>query len=171
MSTAGASGSRAPRTLRFGVIGGGMAGILASIKLKEAGFGDVVVYEKAGRVGGTRRENTYPGIACDVPSHLYSYSFSLDPHWSHRFSPGAEIQAYFERIARERGIDPLIRFGEEVTRCEFRNGRWRIDTARGHRDEVDVVIAATGVLHHPKIPDIEGRDAFRGTSAHSARCG
>src|SRR5207247_7377190 len=111
---------------RVAVIGAGMAGVLSAIKLTEAGYADVAVYEKADRVGGTWRENTYPGIACDVPSHLYSYSFSLAPEWSHRFSPGAEIQAYFERIAREHGIERLIRFGEEVTRCEFTNGRWRL---------------------------------------------
>jgi cation diffusion facilitator CzcD-associated flavoprotein CzcO len=157
------------RPLRFAVIGAGMAGILSAIKLREAGYDDFTVYEKADRVGGTWRENTYPGLACDVPSHLYSYSFALAPDWSHRFSPGPEIEAYFERIATERGIRSRIRFGEEVTRCAFVSGRWQLETAAGHRDEVDVVIAATGVLHHPKYPDIDGLDSFLGAQFHSAR--
>src|SRR5690242_13843802 len=157
------------RPLRFAVIGAGMAGILSVIKLVEAGFGDVTVYEKADRVGGTWRENTYPGLACDVPSHLYSYSFALTPEWSHRFSPGPEIQAYFERIAREHDVERYIRFGEEVTSCAFRDGRWHLDTANGLHDEFDVVIAATGVLHHPRLPDIEGLDSFAGAAFHSAR--
>ncbi len=155
--------------MRVVVVGAGMAGILSAIKLREAGLGDVVLYEKASRLGGTWRENTYPGIACDVPSHLYCYSFAPNPDWSHRFSPGMEIQAYLERVAREHGVDGLIRFGEEVTRCELAGGRWRLETARGERDEADVVIAATGVLHHPRYPDIEGLERFRGACFHSAR--
>ncbi len=154
---------------RFIVIGAGMAGILAAIKLREAGFDDFTVYEKADRLGGTWRENTYPGIACDVPSHLYSYSFAPNPSWSRQFSPGAEIQAYFEDVARRHGIGTAIRFGEEVTRCAFEDGRWRIQTARGTSDTADFVIAATGVLHHPAIPEIEGLDSFGGAVFHSAR--
>src|SRR6266542_2210802 len=135
-----------------------MAGILAAIKLAEAGLTDFTVYEKADRVGGTRRENTYPGLSCDVPSHLYSYSFGLTPEWSHRFSPGAEIQAYFERVAEEHDVMERVRFGDAVTRCELSEGRWQLTTASGHRDTVDIVIAATGVLHHPKYPEIDGLD-------------
>src|SRR5262249_46447553 len=102
-----------PRRLRLAVIGAGMAGILSAIKLKEAGLTDFTVYEKADRVGGTWRENTYPGLSCDVPSHLYSYSFALTPEWTHRYSPGSEIQAYFERIAHEHDIQRNVRFGDE----------------------------------------------------------
>jgi cation diffusion facilitator CzcD-associated flavoprotein CzcO len=157
------------RELRFAVIGAGMAGILSAIKLREAGFTDFTVYEKGDRVGGTWRENTYPGLACDVPSHLYSYSFALTPDWSHRFSPGPEIESYFERVASEHGVLPHVRFGEEVVSSTFREGRWHLETKSGDRDEVDVVIAATGVLHHPKYPDIAGLDAFEGAMFHSAR--
>src|SRR5262245_30579524 len=105
------------RALRVVVIGAGMAGVLSAIKLREAGYDDLVVYEKADRLGGTWRENTYPGIACDVPSHLYSYSFALNPEWSSTFAAGDEIQDYFERVADEHGAMGAIRFGEEVTRA------------------------------------------------------
>ncbi len=146
-----------------------MAGILSAIKLTEAGFTDLTVYEKADRVGGTWRENTYPGIACDVPSHLYRYSFAPNPDWSHTFSPGDEIEAYFEHVTKDHGVEHCIKFGEEVTRCELVDGRWHLETATGTKDVVDVVIAATGVLHQPRYPDIEGLDTFAGHAFHSAR--
>lgn len=165
-SRAGVSRGHTPR---FAIIGAGMSGILAAIQLREAGYDDFAIYEKADRLGGTWRENTYPGVACDVPSHLYCYSFATNPEWSHRFSPGAEIQAYFEDVARRYGVDREIRFGIEIVRCAFEDGRWRIETADGRRDHADYVIAATGVLHHPSLPDIEGLDRFAGACFHSAR--
>jgi cation diffusion facilitator CzcD-associated flavoprotein CzcO len=157
------------RPLRFVIVGAGMAGILAAIRLEEAGHRDWVVLEKADRLGGTWRENTYPGIACDVPSHLYSYSFAPNPDWSHHFAPGAEIRRYFEDVARGHGVDRRVRFGAEVTRAAFRDGRWHLETARGEREAADVVVAATGVLHHPNLPDIAGLDRFSGACFHSAR--
>ncbi len=157
------------RPLRFAVVGAGMSGILSAIKLLEAGLTDFTVYEKAGRIGGTWRENTYPGVGCDVPSHLYSYSFEPNPDWSHLFAPGDEIQAYFEAVARDHDLDRFIRFGDEVVSCDWEGGRWQLCTASGHRDTADVVIAATGVLHHPKYPEIEGVDSFAGPAFHSAR--
>ena len=162
-------GAGTGRPLRFVIIGAGMSGIVAGIKLDAAGHHDYVIYEKAERLGGTWRENTYPGIACDVPSHLYSYSFAPNPNWSHRFAPGPEIQAYFEDVARQYGVDQRIRFGMGITRCEFRDGRWQLETGTGQRDQADVVIAATGVLHHPNVPAIAGLDRFAGACFHSAR--
>ena len=158
-----------PRDLRFVVIGAGMAGVLTGIRLREAGHEDWVIYEKGDRVGGTWRENTYPGLTCDVPSHIYCYSFEPNPGWSRRFSPGAEIREYFEGVSRKCGVLPRIQFNEEVTRLEFADGRWRIELKSGRRDEADVVIAATGVLHHPRYPDIEGLDSFEGARFHSSR--
>ena len=154
---------------RFVVVGAGMAGLLSATKLREAGFTDITVYEKADRLGGTWRENTYPGIACDVPSHLYTYSFAPNPDWSHAFSPGAEILGYLEAVANRHGVAGLVRYGTEVRRLEYDGSRWRIELSTGQRDEADVVIAATGVLHHPRYPDIDGLDEFAGPLFHSAR--
>lgn len=154
---------------RFLVIGAGMAGIMSAIKLREAGYDDFVVYEKADRLGGTWRENTYPGVACDVPSHLYSYSFAPNPEWSRMFAPGEEICAYLESVASRYDIHPYIRFNSEVGELRFDGARWHLTTTDGRTDEADFVIAATGVLHHPRYPEIPGLDAFEGPLFHSAR--
>ena len=164
-TTAGPKG----RDLRILVIGAGMAGILAGIKLREAGFHNVAIYEKADRIGGTWRENTYPGLTCDVPSHAYTYSFEPNPDWSLHLPPGAEIQAYFEAVTRKYGVDRLIRFQTEIVSCEHRQGRWQIRTSDGTADQADIVIAATGVLHHPNTPNLPGLGSFAGACFHSAR--
>ncbi len=161
--------AKSPRSdLRVVVIGAGMSGILAAIKLKEAGI-DFSIVEKADRLGGTWRENTYAGIACDVPSHFYSYSFALNPEWTRQFSPGAEIQAYFQSVAERFGVAEEIQYGKEVMRANFENGRWRLEMSDGSSEFADFVIAATGVLHHPNLPDIEGLEDFEGAAFHSAR--
>ncbi|MFP6630086.1 MAG: NAD(P)/FAD-dependent oxidoreductase [Myxococcota bacterium] len=155
---------------RFAILGAGMSGILAAIKLKQAGY-DFTVFEKADKVGGTWRENTYPGIACDVPSHLYCYSFELNPEWSYTSSPGSEIQAYFEGVTKRYGLEDSMRFGDPVVRCELSggsDGRWEVETGAGFIDHFEWVIAATGILHHPKFPDIEGLEHFEGAMFHSA---
>lgn len=159
----------APRSLRIVVLGAGVSGILAAIRLREAGFEDVTIYEKGESVGGTWRENTYPGIACDVPSHMYRYSFAPNPEWSHVYSGGEEIRAYVEGVARRYDLLPSIRFGREITRMEFSSGRWHLTVGTGEQDHADVVIAATGVLHHPNIPAFEGSESFSGALFHSAR--
>lgn len=155
--------------LRFVIIGAGMAGMLSAINLRKAGFNDITVYEKADRIGGTWRENTYPGLTCDVPSHSYTYSFEPNPNWSHRLPPGPEVQAYFERTAAKYQLEQVIKFNEEISHCNFSEGRWHIETKSGIKDQADFVIAATGVLHHPSYPSIEGMDSFSGSLFHSAR--
>ena len=157
------------RPLRFAVLGAGMAGLLAAIRLKEAGDTNLTVYEKGDRVGGTWRENRYPGLTCDVPSHSYTYSFAPNPDWSRYYAGGSEIQRYFESITDRYGLREHIRFNTEVSSCRYLDGRWHIATADGAGDIVDVIIAATGVLHHPRMPDIEGIDRFNGPCFHSAR--
>lgn len=155
-----------PRTI---IIGAGMAGILAGIKLKERGETDFVIYEKGDSVGGTWRENRYPGLACDVPAHSYTYSFALNPEWSSYFAPGPEIRAYFEDIARRFGIVEHVRFNTPIARCEWRDGKWHVETSTGEHDSAEVLVAATGVLHHPMIPDLPGLANFAGPAFHSAR--
>ena len=157
------------RNLRFVVIGAGVSGILAVIRLRQRGFEDVVVYEKANRLGGTWRENRYPGVACDVPSVLYSYSFAPNAEWSHRFSPGAEILAYLDQVAAEYGVERSVVYGEEVVHAEHDGHRWHLHTDSGQTDEADVVIAATGVFHHPFVPGLDGLGDFAGDQFHTAR--
>ena len=142
------------RNKRVVVIGAGMAGILAGIKLREAGIEDFVIYEKAARVGGTWRENTYPGLTCDVPSHHYTYTFERNPDWTRHMPPGSEIQDYFERTAIKYGIDALTHFNREAASAEFVDGRWQLGFRDGSSDVADILIAATGVLHQPKYPQI-----------------
>ena len=146
-----------------------MAGILAVIKLRESGITDVTCFEKADDLGGTWRENTYPGIACDVPSHVYSYSFAPNPDFSRMFSPGEEIQDYLRQVATDHGVLDVVRFGEEVLKMSYADHAWSLVTTSGDQGRFDVVIAATGVLHHPRLPDIDGLDTFEGDIFHSAR--
>ena len=152
------------------IVGAGMSGICMGVKLRRAGFDDFTILEKAESVGGTWRENTYPGLSCDVPSSYYAYTFDPNAEWTHYFSSGAEIREYFERATRRHGLEPHIRFGEEVTEARFEDGRWLVATNSG-RDklEADVLVSAAGVLHHPRTPQIEGLDDFGGAMFHSAR--
>jgi cation diffusion facilitator CzcD-associated flavoprotein CzcO len=151
------------------VIGAGMSGLLAGIKLKAAGYTNVSIYEKAGEIGGTWRENTYPGLTCDVPSHHYTYSFERNPDWTRHLPPGDEIQAYFKTVTRKYELDALIRFNTEVVDARFTNGVWALQLSDGSSDHAHAVIAATGVLHQPSVPAIPGMDNFEGALFHSAR--
>lgn len=146
-----------------------MAGILAGIKLLETGNENFTIYEKADRIGGTWRENTYPGLTCDVPSHHYTYTFERNPDWTRHLSPGDEIQSYFEHTVDKYRIEPFIRFNSEVEQAEFRTGLWHLTFKDGSTDVANVVIAATGVLHHPSVPQIPGMDSFEGATFHTAR--
>jgi len=146
-----------------------MSGIAAVVKLQKAGYTELTVYEKSDRVGGTWRENTYPGLSCDVPSRWYSFSFALKADWPHRFSHGPDIQAYMESVARDFGVTDKVRFNCVVTDLVYEAPCWRLTTASGEQAIYDVVIAATGILHQPVYPDIPGLDSFAGAAFHSAR--
>ena len=151
------------------IIGAGMSGIAAAVMLRKAGYTDLTVYEKADRVGGTWRENNYPGLSCDVPSYHYSFTFAPNPDWSHRYSYGPEIQAYMEHTAKRFGVTGITRFKTPVSELRYQAPTWLLTTGNGEKRVFDVVVAATGVLHHPVTPDIPGLGKFRGASFHSAR--
>lgn len=157
------------RRPRIAIVGAGMSGIAAVVKLRKAGYTDLTVFEKADRVGGTWRENTYPGLSCDIPSAWYSFSFALNPDWNYRYSYGPEIQAYMETVAHDFGVTEIVRFNTAVTDLVYDEPVWKLTTSQGEELVFDIVISATGILHRPAYPDIEGRDSFAGSSFHSAR--
>lgn len=154
---------------RVVIVGAGMSGLCMAIKLRRSGLQDITIYEKARQLGGTWRDNTYPGLTCDVPSRFYQYSFELNPGWTHRYSPGPEIWAYLDRVADRYDIRRHIVFGTEVTEGRFADGRWHIRTSTGQEDVADFLVSATGVLHHPRRPRIDGLESFGGAAFHSAR--
>ncbi len=161
--------SSLPEHVHTLVVGAGFAGLAMAIKLKQAGDEDFLVIERGEDVGGTWRDNTYPGAACDVPSQLYSYSFALNPHWSRSFSPQPEIQDYIQQVAEESGTLSHFVFGtdaEEATWDEERNV-WQVRTSRGDLT-AKVMVSAAGALSDPRNPDIEGFDSFQGEVFHSA---
>ena len=160
------------KTSRIAIIGTGFGGLGMAIRLKQAGIEDFVMLEKAAGVGGTWRDNSYPGAACDVPSHLYSFSFERKTDWSHTFARQDEILAYLQHCARKYGLLEHIRFGKEVSVASFDEAaqRWHIETADGERLEAQVLITACGQLNRPAYPDIPGLERFEGEAFHSARC-
>lgn len=157
----------ADRAFRVVVAGAGVAGLFMAEVLKRAGI-DFTVYEKASEVGGTWRDNTFPGLFVDVLSRQYEFPFQPNYNWSRKYAPAAEILAYVKKVARDRRLTQFIRFNEEITGARFNDGKWSIETAKGRTDVADVFIAATGFLHKPVLPDIEGRECFAGPSFHSA---
>jgi cation diffusion facilitator CzcD-associated flavoprotein CzcO len=153
------------------IVGAGFGGMAAAIELRRHGFSEVTVLERASGLGGTWHYNDYPGCACDVPSHLYSFSFDQRRHWSRICSPRDEILAYLEEVAREQGVDRMIRFGVDVVSCRWEAGssRWTVSSADGRSWECEALIIATGQLHQPAVPSIDGVERFEGHSFHSAR--
>ena len=155
--------------LRVAIIGAGAGGLMAGIRLRQLGIRDVSIFEKEIDLGGTWRDNTYPGLICDVPSHLYRFSFAPNPDWSRTFSPGSEIYAYVRKVAEEHRAEEMISYNSEVIELEYADKQWRLITNRGDQGTFDIVISAVGILHHPVYPDIEGLDDFNGPCFHSAR--
>ncbi|MGK5499725.1 flavin-containing monooxygenase [Streptomyces sp. URMC 125] len=156
--------------VRVAVIGSGFGGLGAAVRLRRAGVTDFVVLERRDSVGGTWRDNSYPGCACDVPSHLYSFSFAPNPDWPRTFSGQEHIRAYLERVADTFGLRPHICCNAEVTeaRWDGEELRWEIDTTGGTLT-ADMLVSATGPLSDPKIPGIPGLDGFPGKVFHSAQ--
>ncbi|MFI8435192.1 flavin-containing monooxygenase [Streptomyces sp. NPDC079020] len=157
--------------VRVAVIGSGFGGLGAAVRLRREGITDFVVLERAGSVGGTWRDNSYPGCACDVPSHLYSFSFAPNPDWPRTFSGQRHIRAYLEHVADTFGLRPHLRLNHEVTMMRWDNDElhWVIESANGTTIVADVVVSATGPLSDPKMPDIPGLAEFPGKVFHSAR--
>ncbi|MFD3437596.1 flavin-containing monooxygenase [Streptomyces sp. NPDC058685] len=156
--------------VRVAVIGSGFGGLGAAVRLRREGITDFVVLERADSVGGTWRDNSYPGCACDVPSHLYSFSFAPNPDWPRTFSGQEHIRAYLEHVADTFHLRPHLRLGHEVRMMTWDNEKlhWTIETSRG-TFTADVVVSATGPLSDPKVPDIPGLAGFPGQVFHSAR--
>jgi cation diffusion facilitator CzcD-associated flavoprotein CzcO len=159
--------SRSPQVL---IVGAGFGGIAAAIELRRHGITDIKILEKASDLGGTWFYNSYPGAACDVPSHLYSFSFAQRRDWSRLCSPQAEIHAYLHDVARTYGIDRMVQTNTAVTSCAWdaERRRWSVETASRTVHQADVLILATGQLDQPSRPRIDGVDTFAGHSFHSA---
>jgi cation diffusion facilitator CzcD-associated flavoprotein CzcO len=155
---------------RIAIVGSGFGGLGTAIRLKQEGLSDFVILERAHDVGGTWRDNSYPGCACDVASHFYSLSFAPNPDWTDRYSRQGEIWRYLQRCVEDFSLRPYIRFGHEVRAAEWDEGAslWRIDTGRGPV-AASVLVLASGPLSEPVIPDIPGLQVFEGRTFHSAR--
>jgi cation diffusion facilitator CzcD-associated flavoprotein CzcO len=153
------------------VVGAGMSGLLAAIRLRQAGYGKVRILEKSDELGGTWSSNRYPGCACDIPSHFYSYSFAPNPDWTRAYPQQAEILKYFGRVADQYGLRPHIGFNAEVASAAFdeEEGCWTVTMKDGAALRARILILATGQLSRPAIPRIEGADSFEGRAFHSAQ--
>jgi cation diffusion facilitator CzcD-associated flavoprotein CzcO len=159
------------RPLEILVVGAGFGGVAATIEFQRHGFNDVRVLEAADGLGGTWHYNSYPGAACDVPSHLYSYSFEQRRNWSRLCSPQSEILGYLEEVARDHGVQQRIETSTRVSECVFddASSRWTVRTEGGKTYEADAIVVATGQLNRPAIPGLPGAERFAGHSFHSAR--
>ena len=158
-------------TRRIAIIGSGFSGLCLGIHLKKTGRNDFTIFEKADRVGGTWRENTYPGAECDIPSALYSFSFERNPNWTYKWSEQEEILAYLEHCAEKHDLYPHIQFNKRITAATFQEdtGTWTVKTENGSVEEFDAVVSGVGQLHKPWRPTIEGADSFTGPEFHSAQ--
>ncbi|WP_166260158.1 flavin-containing monooxygenase [Marinobacter salicampi] len=171
-SQASTPSSIAATTPSIIILGTGFGGLCMAIALKKAGIDGFTILEKASRgVGGTWRDNTYPGAACDVQSHLYSYSFEPKHDWTRKFGRQAEIRAYMESCVEKYELGPHIQFNKEVTEAVFDESlnEWQLTTADGSSFNATVLVTATGQLNQPAYPNIAGKDEFKGKLFHSAR--
>ncbi|MFO0723816.1 MAG: NAD(P)/FAD-dependent oxidoreductase [Myxococcota bacterium] len=152
------------------IVGSGFAGICMAIKLRELGITDFVILERADALGGTWRDNHYPGCACDVPSYLYSYSFAPSTDWSRMYAESAEIRAYLERVAADFEVKPHLRFQAELSQARWDEGsaRWEVQTSDGRAWSAEHLVLGMGGLSRPALPNIPGREDFQGPSFHSA---
>lgn len=157
--------------MRVVIIGAGFGGIAAAVELARHGIDDVTILERAPDFGGTWFHNSYPGAACDVPSHLYSFSYAQRRDWSRLCSPQPEILDYLHEVARDLDVDRLVLTGMNVTGCHWDETefRWVVNTERGEVYEADAIVIATGQLHQPAVPRIEGAEEFEGHTFHSAQ--
>lgn len=156
---------------KVAILGAGFAGLCMGLKLQARGETGFVILEKADRVGGTWRENTYPGSGCDIPSHLYSYSFEPNPDWPEIFSAQPDILGYIEDVVEKRSLSSHLRFNSEVVSAAWDDGAalWRIGMADGSSLTCEIFVTAWGQLNRPKLPPIPGRDDFAGQAFHSAQ--
>lgn len=156
---------------QIAIIGAGFAGVIAALRLKKSGREKFIILEKAAEVGGTWRDNVYPGCACDVPSNLYSISFEPNPHWNRLYPPRAEILEYLKGVVKKNGVDKHIRYDAEMCRAEFieNGGYWKITDKQGRVVTARMIISATGPFNRPRLPDIKGIAEFSGETLHSAR--
>ncbi|HAD46119.1 MAG TPA: 4-hydroxyacetophenone monooxygenase, partial [Alcanivorax sp.] len=159
------------RPVKVAIVGGGFGGLCMAIKLREAGIEDFVLLEKAEQVGGTWRDNSYPGCACDVQSHMYSFSFEGNPDWSARYSGWKEIQDYILRTTEKHGIQEKTRFNAEVCGAHFDQDKalWTLDLKDGSQVVCQHWVLASGPLHVPQIPNFPGLDRFKGKVFHSSQ--
>ncbi|MEA2215025.1 MAG: hypothetical protein QOK19_586 [Solirubrobacteraceae bacterium] len=161
---------RRRRSLRVLIVGAGFGGIAAAVELRSHGIEDVTILERAPDLGGTWFYNSYPGAACDVPSHLYSFSFAQRRDWSRLCSPQQEIFEYLHEVARDQGVEQLVRTGRTVTACSWDEDAavWSVETSEGEHYEAEALVLATGQLHQPHVPLIQGAGQFAGHTFHSA---
>lgn len=164
---AGSNGRRSPSII---IVGAGVSGLLMGYRLLKAGITTFEILEKSdSAIGGTWRDNTYPGLACDVPAYWYSYSFEPNTEITHQYARGWQLREYLERFADKYELHPYIRLNQEVKRAQYDRGQWVVTTADGTERRADFYISATGILHIPNIAKIPGAETFEGPSFHTAR--
>ena len=156
---------------QVGIIGAGFGGLVAALKLKNSGRSSFVIFERASEIGGTWRDNTYPGCACDVPSHLYSIASKPNPDWNYKFSKQPEILNYLKKVVENNDLTSHIRLNSDIVEIKFMEfqGLWQITDRTGNQTTVKFIISSTGSLNRPVIPKFEGLETFKGAKFHSSQ--